>query len=118
MAWNWEQPGWPEFTCDRAPLEPLDVQFLLHSGEFVGAFRHVGPQDRDTLRIELIGDEALKTSAIEGEVLDRDSVQSSLRQQFGLGGDDRRIPPAERGIAEMMVDLYRNFAAPLTHDTM
>ena len=33
-------------------------------------------------------------------------MQSSLRQQFGLGGDQRNIPPPERGIAEMMVNLY------------
>lgn len=65
------------------------------------------------LRIELIGDEALKTSAIEGEMLNRDSLQSSLRRQFGIGNDDRHIPPKERGIAEMMVTLYRTFADPL-----
>jgi Fic family protein len=63
-------------------------------------------------------DEALKTSEIEGEVLNRESVQSSLRQQFRLGGDQRRIPPPERGIAKMMVNLYETFAAPLTHETM
>jgi Fic family protein len=99
-------------------MEPLERQFLLHSGEFIGAFKHVGMDDRDTLKIELIGDEALKTSEIEGEVLDRDSVQSSLRQQFGLGSDQRQVPPAERGIAEMMVNLYKTFGEPLTHETM
>jgi Fic family protein len=118
MAWNWEQPDWPEFTYDPAVIEPLERQFLLHSGEFIGAFKHVGPDDRDTLKIELISDEALKTSEIEGELLNRDSVQSSLRQQFGLGSDQRQISPAERGIAEMMVDLYKTFGDPLTHETM
>ncbi len=118
MTWNWERPEWPEFTYDAAALEPLEKRFLLHSGEFIGAFKHVGPEDQDMLKIELISDEALKTSEIEGEILDRDSVQSSLRQQFGLGTDDRRVPPAERGIAEMMVDLYRTFGDPLTHETM
>lgn len=91
---------------------------MLSSGEFIGAFKHIGPDDRDTLKIELISDEALKTSEIEGEVLDRDSVQSSLRRQFGLGTDHRRILPAENGIAEMMADLYKNFDAPLTHEIM
>jgi Fic family protein len=118
MAWNWEQPGWPEFTHDSGALEPLERQFLLRSGEFIGAFKHVGSEDRDTLKIELIGDEALKTSEIEGEILNRASVQSSLRQLFGLATDRRRIPPAERGVAETMVDLYRNFGDPLTHETM
>src|SRR5215216_1911907 len=118
MAWNWEHPGWPEFTYNSAALEPLERQFLTCSGEFIGAFKHIGPEGRDMLKIELISDEAVKTSKIEGEVLDRDSVQSSLRQQFGLASDGRRIPPAERGIAEMMVDLYRSFGDPLTHGTM
>src|SRR5262249_52283362 len=58
------------------------------------------------------------TSAIEGEILDRGSVQSSLRRQFGLTTDDRPVPPAERGISEMMVDLYRSFAEPLTHQML
>ena len=118
MAWNWQQPDWQEFTYDPAAMEPLERQFLLHSGEFIGAFKHIGQGDRDMLKIELISDEALKTSEIEGEILDRDSVQSSLRQQFGLATDQARVSPAERGIAEMMVDLYRGFADPLTHGTM
>jgi Fic family protein len=118
MAWNWEHLSWPEFTYDSNSLEPLERQFLLRSGEFIGAFKHVGPKDQDMLKIELISDEALKTSEIEGEVLNRDSVQSSLRQQFGLATDGRRIPPAERGIAEMMVDLYKSCSDPLTHETM
>jgi Fic family protein len=118
MAWNWEQPDWPDFTYDSAVLQPLENLFLRQSGEFVGAFKHVGPADQNALKIELISDEALKTSAIEGEILDRDSVQSSLRHQLGLDPERPRVPPAERGIAEMMVDLVRGFAAPLTHETM
>jgi Fic family protein len=118
MVWNWQQPDWPAFTYDPAVLEPLEKRFLVHSGEILGAFRHVGRDDQDLLRIELIGDEALKTSAIEGEILDRDSVQSSLRRQFGLGPEQRRATPAERGIAQMMVDLYTNYAGPLSHQTL
>jgi Fic family protein len=118
MTWNWQQKDWPNFTHDADALNGLEATFLLQSGEFIGAFRHVDADDRDALRIELISDEALKTSEIEGELLDRDSVQSSLRQQMGLGGDARRIPPRERGIAEMMVNLYRSFGKPLTHRTL
>jgi len=118
MPWNWEQPGWPHFRYDASTLIPFEQEFLRQSGEFVGAFKHIGSDDRDVLRIELIGDEALKTSQIEGEILDRNSVQSSLRQQFGLKTDNRRIGDAERGIAEMMVALYRTFAEPLSHDML
>ena len=118
MPWNWEEPNWPNFTYDATALEPLEAEFLLRSGEFIGAFKHVSQGDRENLRIELISDEALKTSEIEGEILDRESVQSSLRYQFGLGDQQADVPPAERGIAQMMVDLYLNFSKPLTDETM
>jgi Fic family protein len=118
MAGNWEQSDWPDFTFDAGALEPLEKQFLLQAGEFVGACKHMGADDRETLRIELISDEAVKTSEIEGEILDRDSVQSSLRHQFGLGAEAPGVKPAERGISRMMIDLYRSFAEPLTDQSL
>lgn len=118
MIWNWQQPDWPNFTYDPKALEPLEQRFLLQSGEFIGACRHVGPDDQETLKIELISDEAIKTSEIEGEILNRDSVQSSVRQQLGLGQEKPGVKPAERGISQMMADLYRNYAIPLTDKTL
>jgi len=118
MKWNWQQTDWPHFRYDSAALAALEARFLLHSGQFMGAYRHIDAPDKDALKIELISDEALKTSEIEGEILDRGSVQSSLLHQFGLGPRAPRIPAAERGIAEMMVDLYRSFADPLTAEVM
>jgi Fic family protein len=118
MTWNWQQPDWPNFTYDTDALDPLEQQFLLRSGEFIGVCKHIGPDDQESLKIELISDEAVNTSEIEGEILDRDSVQSSLRHQFGLGAERPGVTPAERGISQMMVDLYRGFASPLTDKTM
>lgn len=118
MPWNWENANWPDFSYDSKALAPLERQFLLQSGEFVGAYKHIGPNDQENLKIELISDEAVKTAAIEGEILNRASVQSSLRHQLGLADEQPGIAPAERGIAEMMADLYRNFATPLDDATL
>ena len=84
MAWNWQRKDWPGFDYDVAVLAPLERRFLLRSGEFIGAARHIDAAGKDALKIELLRDEALKTSEIEGEILDRASVQASLLQQFGL----------------------------------
>jgi Fic family protein len=118
MRWNWEQTDWPEFSYDSKTLEVLERRFLRQSGEFTGVFRHVGADDKNALRIELISEEAVKTSEIEGEILNRDSVQSSLRHQFGLAPEGSNIPAAERGIASMMTDLYERFARPLDEATL
>ncbi|QWK81533.1 Fic family protein [Ochrobactrum sp. BTU1] len=118
MTWNWTQSNWPNFRYDAAPLQVLEKQFLLSSGEVIGAVRHINPEQRDLLRIELLSDEAIKTSAIEGETLDRLSVQSSLRRQLGLTTDRRSVQPREHGIAEMMVDVYGTYAAQLDDATL
>jgi Fic family protein len=118
MKWNWQRPDWPAFTYESGSLAVAENRFLRGAGEFLGALRHVSESDRDLFKVELLRDEALKTSAIEGEILDRASVQSSLLREFGLPAPATRVRAAERGIAEMMVDLFRAFAAPLTEKMM
>src|SRR5258708_94358 len=118
MTWNWQKSDWPNFTWDAALLRKAEELFLLGSGMFTGTIRHLGEQDQEQLMIEAISTEALTTSEIEGEILDRASVQSSIRQQLGLSADHRGVKPAEQGIAEMMVNLYRSFAEPLSEETL
>ena len=118
MTWIWQHAEWPSFVWDRSRLALLEDRFLHESGRRVGAWRHLPDQARTDLRIEWLSDEALDTSAIEGEILNRASVQSSIRRQFGLSGDPRRITPAEAGVAEMLVALYRTFDSPLDRATL
>ncbi|MDQ6989575.1 MAG: DUF4172 domain-containing protein, partial [Mariprofundaceae bacterium] len=96
----------------------MDDLFLLEAGKLLGAFSHFDEHDKIELTIELISHEALKSSEIEGEMLSRDSLQSSIRRHFGLTSDKQRIPPAEQGMAEMMLDLYHCFAQPLSHESI
>lgn len=114
MKWNWQRPEWPNFSWNPDLLRKAEEHFLLAGGTFAGTFAHLGTDDKDQLTIEALSTEALTTSEIEGEILDRASVQSSIRQQLGLGADKRRVKPAEQGVAEMTVDLYRNFNTPLS----
>jgi Fic family protein len=118
MTWKWQRSHWPNFTYDAKALELLEQQFLRQAGEFVGAYKHVGVEDQETLKIDLISEEAVKTSEIEGEILNRESVQSSLRAQLGLGVEAPNVKQAERGISKMMLDLYRNYVDPLSDQTM
>ncbi len=90
----------------------------MRIGSFAGSLKHLESTDQEQLMVEAISTEALTTSEIEGEILDRASVQSSIRRQLGLETDHRKVKPAEQGIAEMMVDLYRSFSEPLTDDML
>lgn len=117
-TWNWQQAEWPDFQYESSRLKALEDDFLRRSGLLLGAYLHVTEEEKLTLIVDRLSDEALKTSEIEGEILNRESVQSSIRRQLGLMTDRRSVKPAEAGIAEMMVYLYRNFAQPLSHDML
>jgi len=123
--WNWERADWPEFRYNRTKLrynrtklDALESEFLREAGEFIGAVKHVADADKQQLTVDLLSEEAFKTSEIEGEILNRESLQSSIRRNFGLATDNRKIPPAEQGIAEMRVDLHRNFDSPLSDNLL
>jgi len=118
MAWNWQQSDWPKFSWDESQLAGAEREFLLRSAECAGAIRHLSRDDREQLSVEAMSSEAVMTSEIEGEILDRASVVSSIRRQLGLSTDSYRLPPAERGVAEVMVDLNQSFAFPLTEDML
>jgi Fic family protein len=118
MTWNWQKPDWPAFRWKHERLDNAEKQFLVNGGVFVGTIRHLAKKEHDQLIVEAMSTEAMTTSEIEGEILDRASVQSSLRKQLGLATDERRVRAAERGIAEMMVDLYRSFAEPLSEEML
>lgn len=118
MKYNWQQPDWTNFTYDSEKIRPLEEKFIQALGENLGAFKHVSKKSKEILTVDLLSEEALKTSAIEGENLNRDSVHSSICKHLGLQADNRRIPDKEYGISSMMVDLYENFNGPLTHEQL
>jgi Fic family protein len=119
MTWNWQLPDWPNFKWDRSQISVAEEQFLLGAGVAIGTVKHLGEDEHNQLLVEVMSGEAVTTSAIEGEVLDRASVKSSILRQLGLASPDkRRVMPAEQGIAEMMVDLYRSFSQPLSNEML
>jgi len=118
MKWNWQRLDWPKFVWEASRLSAAEEQFLLAAGVAIGAAGHLGKDDHKHLMIELMSGEAVTTSAIEGEILNRASVQSSIQRQLGLATDQRRLTLAEQGVAEMMVDLYESFAEPLSDDML
>jgi Fic family protein len=97
MAWNWQLSDWPEFTWDKARLALAEQQFLVGGGVLLGTIKHLGEDDRSQLTVEAMSTEAVTTSEIEGEILDRASVQSSIQRLLGLGADNRRGAPREQG---------------------
>jgi Fic family protein len=118
MNWNWQLPTWPNFEFNAEALLPLEKKFLLRAGEVRGSIRAVPDVDQTEFVAETITIEAITTSQIEGETLNRESVQSSILTQLGVQHRERRASATERGISQLLVAVYRDFAEPLTHERL
>ena len=60
MAWNWEHPRWPDFDYQQAELEIYEREFLKTSGILIGAFKHIHYDEKNTLIIDIISEEAIQ----------------------------------------------------------
>ena len=80
-VWNWLHKNWPHFTYNKEVLEKLELQFSQNMGAVFGAIKYIEGVSKSDLLVEILSNEALKTSKIEGEVLNRESVQSSIKKR-------------------------------------
>ncbi len=118
MTWNWQQSDWPHFTWNREALQRQEKQFLLGGGVLIGVVKHLSTEDWDHVRVQAMSEEAITTSEIEGEMLNRASVQFSIQRQLGLTTASHRVAPKEQGISELIVDLYGTIDQPLTTEVL
>lgn len=111
----WEQPHWPKFVWNAAALiEPLAAA-RLSQGRLLGRMQSLGFDLQLEAQLQALTEDVIKSSEIEGDILDHASVRSSLARRLGI--PDAAVTPADRrteGVVEMMLDATRNFDAPLT----
>ncbi len=118
MKWNWQLDDWPELRYDPVRLAPFETNFLIQGGVLTGVYKHLRPGDEAQVAADMLTGSAMSTSAIEGEMLDRDSVRSSILRHLGKPTPNRRTRPLEEGTAQLTVDLQRHENAELTHETL
>src|SRR6202790_2385815 len=117
---NHKLVDWPGFTWDSKTLAPLLSGVRLRQGLLLGKMRGYGFTSRWTATLNVLTEETIKSSAIEGVVLDPDSVRSSLarRLKLDVGGlkthKDRNVD----GVVEMMLDATQQFSKPLTKERL
>lgn len=114
-----QQDEWPAFRWNAAALTDQLADVSRQQGRLIGRMQSLGIRLRAEAVLTTLTEEVVKSSDIEGEVLDRDQVRSSLARRLGMdaGGlpmPDRRV----EGMVEMMLDATRNYASPLTADRL
>ncbi|MFA6119575.1 MAG: DUF4172 domain-containing protein [Parachlamydiales bacterium] len=118
MKWVWQLDNWPEFIYDNSLIKDLEREFLQAVGGANAVLKLLENEEKKRVIIEILCSEGLKSAEIEGEILQIDSLQSSIQRHFGFITDHKSIPLREAGIGELMCKLYDTYNEPLAHRTL
>jgi Fic family protein len=118
MHWIWKDKKWPSYHFNEELVTSHNAELRQKAGILTGSTKYLKAADSKQLIIEFLSQEAMSSSEIEGDVLNRDSVQSSIKKHLGLKVPRHKIQPKEYGIAEMMVSQHQTSLDALSHEMM
>ena len=115
----YEQPDWPQFKWDSERFFTLLTEVRNLQGQVVGKMGALGFDLKNHANLEILTQDVLKSTEIEGELLNPDQVRSSVARRLGLDisglvHSDRNID----GVVEMMLDATENFDKPLNKERL
>lgn len=119
MAYIHEYKEWPAFGWSQERLADRLASVRHRQGRLIGRMEGLGFHLRAEAVLQTLTEEVLKSSEIEGELLDKEQVRSSLARRLGM--DIAGLVPADRdveGVVEMMLDATQNYTAPLTKERL
>ncbi len=115
----YERDHWPHFTWDRQKVHELLIPVRYRQGRLIGHMEALGFSLREEAMLQTLTQEVIKSSEIEGEVLNQDQVRSFLARRLGI--DIAGTVPADtdvEGVVEMMLDATQHFDASLTGERL
>lgn len=114
-----ERIGWPAFQWSSLDLVGPLAAVRHRQGRLLGRMEALGFELRAEAVLRTLTEDVLKSSEIEGELLDKEQVRSSIARRLGM--DIGALAPVDRdveGVVEMMLDATQNHAAPLTDERL
>ncbi|MDD1532692.1 MULTISPECIES: Fic family protein [unclassified Bradyrhizobium] len=119
MVYIHELPGWPAFNWNVQRIADRLAAVRHKQGRLLGRMERLGFPLKAEATLQTLTEEVVKSSEIEGEVLDRDQVRSSIARRLGM--DIGALVPADRhveGVVEMILDATEHYADELTDERL
>lgn len=110
----WQQPDWTNWQFDLHTLSPLLTEAHYQQGLLLGRMLDLGMLEREQTNLQFLTESIVKSSEIEGEILNVQSVRSSLAKRLGI--ESGALPPTDRhveGVVEMLLNAVTFYQEPL-----
>lgn len=120
MATYIHQSGqWPHFNWDKELVADKLAAVNKASGFLMGRLNAIGFDARLSANAEMLSNDIINSSEIEGISLNVKQVRSSIARKLGIHSDaDEPSSHYVEGIVEMMLDAVSHYCQPLTHERL
>ncbi|MCI0500133.1 MAG: DUF4172 domain-containing protein [Epsilonproteobacteria bacterium] len=113
--WIWEMESYPKFTYDLKKLQRLIEDISREQGYLIAISQTISSEVILQRQSEALTSEAIGTSAIEGEILNRDSVKASIAKKFGFPDvEHKKINETTDNLIGILIDANSNYNQDLT----
>lgn len=115
----WQREDWPQFRWNKDYVNVRLSSVRYAQGRLAGKLGAMGFHISSNAMLNAMADDVVASSEIEGVVLNREEVRSSVARHLGL--ETEGLPVASHyieGIVEVMMDAVRNAAEPLTAERL
>ncbi|MBN2684362.1 MAG: Fic family protein [Pontiellaceae bacterium] len=119
VKYIWQREKWPAFQYNLTGIQDQILRFIEKAGRVDGLLSALPQSIQSEAIINLMVAEAVKSSEIEGEMLSRPDVMSSIKNNLGLNAQPKRVGDRRaEGIAELMVCVRNDFSKPLSRQML
>jgi len=113
--WIWQYNEYPNFTYNRKILDPLVQKITLEQGKLIAFLSVMDDNNIKQIQLNAMENEIMSSCAIEGEILNRDSVRSSIKKKLGLQSDTHYANKIkEDNYVDILIDANTNYKDGLT----
>ena len=115
----YQYENWTDFTWNKQEISELYGEVKYLQGRLSGIMSTIGFLQKEETLLNTFTFDILKSSEIEGELLNFDQVRSSIARRLGI--ETAGLVHSARnieGIVEMMLDATQRYELPLTEERL
>ncbi|MDA3939764.1 MAG: Fic family protein [Spirochaetia bacterium] len=115
----YQQDNWPHFTYNNEILLTLLSEVRNLQGKIIGKMETLGFNLKNEAVLEIMTLDILKSTEIEGEILEPEQVRSSLARRLGMNvSNPVHVDRDVDGVVEMMLDATQNYDKPMSSERL
>lgn len=119
MRYIYQNTDWHSFRWCGDKIQNLLLEIKKSQGYLLGKMDSLGFDVKNNALLQILTENIIKSSEIEGQILDKHLVRSSIAKRLGIDiGGETPVSRDIEGVVEMMLDATQNYSAEMTKDRL